>query len=250
MVCDNCGSQLDINMRYCPYCGKENIEAARHLKEMEQYDAEFAQTKNEVIKKAGWFSRYYGQATVIVVLVLAIVSCFLLMDESYSIEQRKEHRYFENHRSQVLEEIKGYYDARDYYGLYTYFHVHQHYGSIKELSPYEFLGNAGGNVYSVYENILAELYGEKKGYTDDYINRAARSLVDFYGSLDKNNSWNEKNLTGENQIAMAQLEGDMAAFLKVYCNFSEEDIEKAKEMKNTSEMSALLLRRLTDEEKN
>ena len=46
MKCKYCGNNLNIEDKFCPYCGRPNPFAQKHQEEMERYEKDYSETKN------------------------------------------------------------------------------------------------------------------------------------------------------------------------------------------------------------
>ena len=79
MKCQHCGNNLNIEDRFCPYCGQPNPFAVKHQEEMDRYEKDYQETKEDVLEQSSRFNRHTVRITIIAVLVALIaVTCFLL----------------------------------------------------------------------------------------------------------------------------------------------------------------------------
>ena len=61
MKCSKCGAPIQLNQKYCPNCGSLNVENAKHVSDMENYDSKFNKTRKQVVSNSKWFVKYVGQ---------------------------------------------------------------------------------------------------------------------------------------------------------------------------------------------
>lgn len=250
MVCDNCGSQLNIDMSYCPYCGKENIEAKKHIDDMEKYNSEFVKTKSEVMNRAKWYSRYYGHTVIIAIMVIAIAICIIVIDNIYEIKDASVKEYYINNKAVILEKLNEFYENKDYYGIYCYINSIGDVYDISDLWPYQMIGDAARNSQETYKSILLYLYGVEDNYiyTEDYLSAAAKGIYYFY-QYEQGKMYNyDKYFTDISNNALSDMKYELEVFLMVYAGFDEDDIIAVNNAGTLSEINALLMRRLTDEE--
>ena len=57
---------------FCPYCGKENVQATQHVQDMERYHGEFESTKSHVYGKTKSVASNAVKGVVISLLFLVI----------------------------------------------------------------------------------------------------------------------------------------------------------------------------------
>ena len=51
MKCKYCGGDVSLDDHFCQHCGRPVDQAQRHRMEMEQYETEFEETKQEALEK-------------------------------------------------------------------------------------------------------------------------------------------------------------------------------------------------------
>ena len=52
MKCQCCGGNLNIEDKFCPQCGILNPFAVKHQEEMERYEDDYRQTKEDMLKRS------------------------------------------------------------------------------------------------------------------------------------------------------------------------------------------------------
>ena len=62
MKCENCGAEIKLEDRYCPYCGALNKAAMQHIQDMDRFEDEFEQTQQEVQTKVRGYSSIITRA--------------------------------------------------------------------------------------------------------------------------------------------------------------------------------------------
>ena len=120
MICKSCSAEYDDNVLVCPYCGSENKEAARELKEdiLENYDREAEQIEKmaeQYPEKTArkWTKTIVCVAAVVLALgivlgIIAIVAGKISVNVGYKSSQKH------------LERLEALYMAGDYAGIEEY----------------------------------------------------------------------------------------------------------------------------------
>ena len=78
MKCPYCNNNLNIEDKFCPYCGKENQFAKEHQESMEHYEADYTATKEDVIAETRRFKTKTIRITILAVLVAIAAAMFIL----------------------------------------------------------------------------------------------------------------------------------------------------------------------------
>lgn len=72
--CDKCGANLSLKDECCPYCGTENPDAIEHVRMMKYYQAEYNETREELVTK----TRREAPLHVKRVIIAGLVAFFVL----------------------------------------------------------------------------------------------------------------------------------------------------------------------------
>ncbi|MBQ1896028.1 MAG: zinc ribbon domain-containing protein, partial [Clostridia bacterium] len=92
MKCPYCNNNLNIEDKYCPYCGKENKFAKEHQESMEHYEADYTATKQDVIAETKRFQTKTIRITILAVMAAIAAGFFILAmsadDISYSRREK------------------------------------------------------------------------------------------------------------------------------------------------------------------
>lgn len=87
MKCKNCGSNLEIENAYCPYCGRENPFAKKHRDDMKKYASDYNSTKDEVISRSRNVNTKAVKAAVIALTVAAFIALLFYFGISESLKR-------------------------------------------------------------------------------------------------------------------------------------------------------------------
>lgn len=199
MKCKQCGSNLNIEDKFCPYCGTPNPFAVQHQREMEAFTKEFNDTKDEVIKTTGAKGKRAGRMTVLAVLALLVAIMFILVIRADEIRYWREEKKIDSKKAEYTQEIEQYMANGDYLGLSHYtnekrlkwsstfdeydkvFYGAQYYErtysycvqlmqfdyqSYSYGSKTELLEYTSENLYRLFENAKEDEYDSKRHYFD------------------------------------------------------------------------------------
>ncbi len=108
MKCQNCKSNLNIEDKFCPYCGMPNPFAQEHQRELEKFTQDYNETKEEVIRKTGAKGRRAGRITIIAILAVLIIVLVLLISNSYEFRYMKEAKAVEKNKAEYTRIVEGY----------------------------------------------------------------------------------------------------------------------------------------------
>ena len=92
MKCKHCGSNLNIEDKFCPYCGEPNPYATLHQKEMDKYKKDYQATKRDVLEQSSRFNRRTVKVTIIAIMVALIAAVMVLIFNVDNIRYWKEDR--------------------------------------------------------------------------------------------------------------------------------------------------------------
>ena len=183
MKCPSCGSNLQIDHAFCPYCGKANPVAQKHREDMKRYANDYKKTKEEVIGNTRKFNKITFRITAIAITLAAIAGVIVL-----SISKNKlSYQMYREKRSlkapQYYEEAINLMDEGDYVALSTLSSakgvrsssddsLREYYGVFRAADCYE----------EIFVKIISCL--SDSNITDSDITSISSQLHWFYKSFD------------------------------------------------------------------
>lgn len=239
MKCKNCGGEVRLEDMYCPYCGSPNEEGLRHARDMQHYQNEFQQTKEDVIDRAGRQSRTAVRVAVTALLLLAIAAHIFIQTNGYAIRRMWTGLTTRGNEDLYREQIEKYLEDEDYIALSAY---------CSEIDLYDFedLYDAYypivrvSNTYRYACNQIMKLVNPQ-----DYSNPestakyASEYIQDFYEALDPEKySYYDSFDSPEIQEHVAAMTEQMEALLVAYLSMTPED---AKSMSSISRGNRVIL---------
>ena len=169
MKCRYCGNNIGLEDELCPFCGKENEEAAGHLAAMKNYKEDYDNTKSSVIRKSTKFNNITARIAIIAVMLLIIV-IMLFINRNYSDfdirlanDDERVHKEVEKRKSDIDATLKDMVEHRDYLAM-EYFVINYQLRVENDFKEYNQVFDAAEVYESVYTQIM-DIIDEKK-YND------------------------------------------------------------------------------------
>lgn len=243
MKCPHCGNNLNIEDKFCPYCGQPNTFAVKHQEEMERYERDYKKTKKDVLEETSRFNRHTVRITIIAVLVALIaVTCFLFAkadDIRWWQMERKIDTEAPMHRA-ALDEIIA---DRDYMMLYSYMSRNR-ITYTRSLREYDAVYDTTSRYRMFYENLMT-LQAKKadeeryKYYTDsEIIEDVSKNIFSLYEYMQPQ-EYNEEAYAKDKMEYMEDLRDHMETMVSGYFGLSPEEVREMRTM-SASRINVLL----------
>lgn len=232
MKCENCGGNLSLEDVVCPYCDSVNEHAIQHIRDMNRYKREFEGTRKNVEEVAKKHTGNMVKIVTICILLIAIIICCFLSDQSYSIRreinENKAEREFEQNQKILLQ----YLEEGEYYSFYSYIYeknIPTYHGKYEEFKEIYYATNQ----YTYIYDLVVSLQGNGKYIgKEEMWEMLITSVNDFYKVYDENNYLHIAE--GEPYYeAVKGIEDRIKALLVTYMGLSKEDVENFGELTNT-----------------
>ena len=186
MKCPNCGSEMPLEYRFCPYCGAKNQAAEQHAADMAKYESEFARTKAEVENRSRRYGTNLIKAVAAAVLVFLIIITMVINNNAWSFRRDLIRRQAEKHYDTVSESLCQSLAAGNYAEFSAFM---DHYGlNYIYNSPFTGFSRVlrAANLYLEIENgylslLRPEEWEDEKTIAADINYR----LTDFYDYLEQ-----------------------------------------------------------------
>lgn len=151
MKCDKCGSNLDIDTPYCPFCGSKNKIASKHREDMKRYEHDYKATKEEVIRNTKKFNIKNFRITMVAVTVAMIAAVIFICVFNENLAHNMYFRKCEKETVNYIPQIKSLVKQQDYMGLNDLINANNlKLYSAKEIPDY----SKAGIVSEAYTRIL------------------------------------------------------------------------------------------------
>lgn len=243
MKCQYCGNNLNIEDKFCPYCGRSNPFAVKHQEEMERYEKDYQKTKKEVLEQSSRFNRRTVKITVIAVLVALIaISCFLLA-KSYDIRWWNMERSIASEAETHRQAVQQLMEARDYQALCSYVSENR-ITYTDDLKEYEAVFNTTQQYRRFYDYLMI-LQSKKadeekfKYYSEsELLEGVAKSINSLYEYMEPQ-KFNPEAYQGDKMEYMEDLREHTEIMVSGYFGISPEEAAGMRSM-TVSRINVLL----------
>ena len=243
--CPNCGSQMGLEDKFCPYCGSPNTQAVQHQRDMEQFQDDYSETKEHVYRRTEVLRNQGSLLIMMVLILIAMIIAIILnaraWDIGYKIREKNVARYSATDTDiveQYLEageygKFTGYFDSNDMYydydGTYdavksaarSYVRLFEYVNDIQDPSSYLFREDAGSGGFEYLAENLMRIYTVEKDY-----------------SYNK-----EKVLTEDKLVYIHDIQERAGVMAKAYFGLTDEDVQEIPNM-SAGKLEALLEERI------
>lgn len=253
MKCEYCGGTLYLEDENCPYCGRPNPHAQKHIEDMRRYKGEFESTKKYVYDRTKIYTQVVVRVVVLALLIILSVGLYTIENNARLYAWRWEQNRSIKRYDEYCKILDEYLEGENYRDFAEFCRVHQ------MDSPYGVYGQKYGKLiwadksYVSLMNYLSE-YAFSNNYTTHLQPKwVAGEMESFYMYLDHAPVSYVPEVTDNPLIteALDKLEKNVQDFLIVYCGFTKEEAQSMKDMNNAERQILLeekLEERLTYEE--
>jgi len=234
MECKYCGAKLSLTDRFCPSCGRANVEAAEHQKKMDKYNSEFLAEKKKVEKDV--FS--YREVVTRVILLACIIACSIIFaiigSNSYSRGISKSAKDAVKNSNSYLPELDSYIDKKDLLAVNSFYEYHslrRIYDDKNPYASYKQITNAAQDYTRIYFYISSHFNNQT--YRDNLrVDTLNEDLESFYKKAYPDSKYKQYDYTVE-QDSRSRDFCDYAnkcinALLVTYVGISEDDAQRLK----------------------
>ena len=225
MKCRNCGAEIGLLDKTCPYCGSVNVESAGHQAEMKKYQKRSEKTKSKVKKSINENVPLVVSAVLLVLLIIGVGVAAYVEDEaalfSHWASRRDSLKKSEEYSAKLIEFLES--------GDYTGFVAFKGYHVIPEYEPeyqeFEKLWNIASNFSGTLNSIeAAVMYGEDAPrYGLDFdISSCLRSIDNFYYEYGRL----ENEPEDKYQKYMVDMKEQMDTALRIYLGLDDQAREE------------------------
>ncbi|MBQ8278616.1 MAG: zinc ribbon domain-containing protein [Roseburia sp.] len=240
MKCPYCGAPLDLDDNFCSHCGKLNEQVRQHVDDMNRFQSEFVETKEEVYQTTKRYTATSVRMVMIAVLVILNVVVAVIGSRYYSFERMLGEADCERHFEEYSAILDGYLAEGEYYSFYNFMnekHVPSYDSAYEQYNQVE---NLVSEYIYIYEYLLKAYMEDDVEQRENLCKFATDNLEYFYENLDPERySYNENADREENLSAIADLKEKVAMLLVTYGGVAPEDAARFENY--TSAKRAMLL---------
>lgn len=237
MKCQYCGGNLSLEAEKCPHCGKINIHAQQHIKDMREYQGAFADTQSDVYRVAKNHSGITVRAVIISALLLVIVGVIFFNAQMYSIKYDLRESEANRKAKQYKERLEEYLEEENYQAFWAFCNAYNISGYGDAYEEYRPIINVARE-YTYFYRYIMELKTVQREYMyDSTLESVGRTLDSFYEYME-NDGYNFGEVA-ENEETIERLqamEEKVKSLLIVYCGLTEEEADSLKELSSAKRM--------------
>lgn len=219
MKCPSCGSNLQIDNAFCPYCGAKNPVAQKHREDMKRYAEDYKKTKEEVIGNTRKFNKTTLRVTAIALTVAAIVGVIALtmFKDRLGMQMYRKHRNM--NAPQYFEQVEQLVGEEDYLRLDALVTAKGiAYGNNKRMDEYTGVFRVTDHYAEVFTQLMYML--TDSSISDSEIDVLSTEINSFYRSFKNYSDYGKDNETVQKYLS--DIKQDMSLLLKTYLKLSDE----------------------------
>ena len=234
MKCEYCGGTLYLEDENCPYCGRPNPHAKKHIEDMRRYQGEFENTKKYVYDKTRTYTQVVVRMVILAVLVILSVGLYVLDDNMHTLIRRWEQNRSVKKYDEYCKILDGYLEEEDYRAFSVFCQAHMldnYYGEYAE----KYGKLIWANRYYVYLMDYLSDYAFPKRYTTNLQAKwVAEEMEYFYKYLENPPVAYMTDVTDDPMVtqALEKMEKNVQDFLIVFCGFTREEAQSMRDMNN------------------
>lgn len=217
MKCPKCGSNLDIETRFCSYCGTENPFAKQHREDMQKYSEDYRSTKEEVIANSKKFNRKTFRVTVVAITVAAIAIAILLSVFNHDLSRSYRRKVGEKNVVKYIDDVRAYMAVDDYINV----------SRLIESKNMRFMY---GKPYYDYQEVKTASYNFAQLFSymmeiSQPADLGGKQIVSYISSNVKSIYRDSSSTNEEVNTYLEHLKADTGLMLKTYLGLTDEEIE-------------------------
>ncbi len=228
LKCKYCGNNLSLEDVYCPYCGKKNEEAKKHARDMQRYQAEFEETKDEVYSTTRSYGVLYARIILMVILAAGIIAAAVIATHSYSFRRLRQEKDAVRNAAAYTQEMDELLEQEDYLKFSEFCQAHNISAYAKGYEKYELIITAARQYEYFYGN-LAEIIYAGESRTIDYVVESMADNLDYFyrnttGERMEQDYW--KNFDeDQTRAAFEGMNAQVDQLLQTYLGLTEEEAD-------------------------
>ncbi|MDO4804804.1 MAG: zinc ribbon domain-containing protein [Lachnospiraceae bacterium] len=233
MKCPYCGAPLNMEDKFCTYCGRPNTLAMQHQADMEHYEKEFAETQEEVLKKTRRAGSLVGFLVVLVILILLNIVAAFVNANAWNIryERRKERALAAaaEHRANIERMLAD----QDYIGAGEYYHGNNLSG-VEGFDEYSAIVSYAGQLSSLYYYLCDRDSNQlQHRVSEERIDATVREMASAISRIcedPKRNYYSDEAVTEEKLEVISGIQHQTEALLVAYAGFSADETPELRNM--------------------
>ena len=227
MKCKYCGGNLTLEAEFCPYCGKVNEQAQKHVRAMKGYQSAFEKTRQGVYESTNQYTAGTVRVVIIAVLFVAIIVLLILGGKAYDFRRMWIQGKTERNSDQYMAVMDGYLEEENFIAFGAFCNENYIYAYDSVYEKYAPVERATQNYTYVYNDIMRVVSPPEYQEMEQILETLVESLDYFYSCLDMEQyEYYEGVDTPKNRDALAAMEEKVERMLQNYCGLTAEQTQE------------------------
>lgn len=229
MKCENCGAEIKLEDRYCPYCGALNKAAMQHIQDMDRFEDEFEQTQQEVQTKVRGYSSIITRAVILAILFAAIVICHLADRNAYYISESMTQREAEKNADEATAQMDAYLQSGDLQRLASFGDLHEiNMSDLSDFTSYRAAIRASQEYSDIMSCCEQIIFARNDDDTASQVSMIAQDLQYFYQYTESEYDYedNDEITAKVREIGESQIK----AVFVTYFGMTDDELENMESM--------------------
>lgn len=228
---------MSLEAEKCPHCGKINIHAQQHIRDMREYQGAFADTQSDVYRVARNHSGITVRAVIISVLLLVIVAVIFMHSQMYSIKYDLRESEANRKAKQYKELLEEYLEEENYQAFGAFCNAYNISGYGDAYEEYRPVINVTREYSYLYRYVMELKTAQREYMYESSLESIGRSLDNFYEYMkDDGYNYGEAADNAETKETLQAIEEKVKALLIVYCGLTEEEAASLKDLSSAKRM--------------
>lgn len=236
MKCQYCGYNLGIEDEFCPHCGKENSQVAKHVADMKQFKEDYEETKDTVIKKSRKFNERTSRALILAFMLLLVAGLVLAtryyadFDARQKRNEKKHAENIEKNKEDMAKTLGEMEAHREYLALY-YYDINHELSHNEYFNDYTRVFTAAAEYEEIYSDIISIVDGNNdngRKTKKDWCNDIAL-YINNWNAYAEGEFWHDAPDSpmhaGEHGAFIADCKKEIQDMVQVYFELTDEQAE-------------------------
>ncbi|MBO4980953.1 MAG: hypothetical protein J6C84_03550 [Lachnospiraceae bacterium] len=242
MKCEYCKGNLSLTDAYCPHCGRPNVQAQQHIRDMDRYQGDFEDTRKSVYSIAAKYKEIVTLVVILAGLLFAIALLAVIGASSYSVKRTVLDVRARHDQKEYREILDGYLEDEDFLSFSAFCSARRLSGYDEGYKDYAGIIQACDSYYYFYSSLMQFLNYEKTdGHFQEWM---TENLNEVYKRTEIKESGASQDVKDREREVFEAIRNQTGVLLEVYCGLSREEVQSLPDLTN-AQRSVLLEERIS-----
>ena len=233
MKCIYCGGDVTLDDHFCPHCGRPVDQAQRHQMEMDQYETEFEETKQEALEKisaASGGGRAVGIRLAVICLLIAALVFMAANFDPYTVNERREKNLAKKNYDAYIAQMEEYLENRDYMAFGSFCRKHQ-LDYNDDFKGYRGIISASQDFNNIYRGMQELAFvTESRMKNNYYLQEISKYVNSFYEDTGSEYFLRYSQDPERTKAIVGEMEQELAVLMQRYLGLSKEETESLRDL--------------------